>query len=117
MYCREQPFPARGCRDRGANALPSELANAIGAADQDVEDRANEVSQDDDEDPHDLGVALVRLFRGAVHESPAPEAGAGDADLDERLDCAVLGVRVSADLGYPVATAGGRRLCQSVESW
>jgi len=46
---------------------------ALRAPDEQIGEGSDDVCEEDDEDPDDFGISLVRFFAGAIDEYPEPE--------------------------------------------
>jgi hypothetical protein len=85
LLCEHLPGTLKKMTEfRGAVLLQdlsaSELGYALGPANEVVNERPDPVGENDDKDPNDLFVPLIRLFGRTLHDHPNPENGASHAD-------------------------------------
>ena len=59
------------------------LADALGAADEVVDERADDACEHDDEDPHDLVIAFGGFVGDGINENPNPDCQESDAKETE----------------------------------
>ena len=87
--CRHSLSCGQEARPRG-RGLGLQLllirADAGSAADEEVEQRAESVEEDDDEQPGEFVVSFGGLIRQAVDEHPDPEDEADDDNAGEHAD-------------------------------
>jgi hypothetical protein len=70
--------------DTVPNLSTSELRNALGPANEVIDERSDPVSEDDNQYPNDLIVSLIRLFRRTLHDHPNPENRPRDANEQKK---------------------------------
>src|SRR5437899_12775734 len=66
------PMRLAGCGGARFSSFP-QLLDSLGTTYQEIDQSADPVGEDDDQNPNDLGVALVGFFHRTINQRPNPK--------------------------------------------